>query len=169
MRLEAAIRGVFERFGAVARVRVSGSSTTGFMVDAPGAKGRNPNVGVGTLRRISGRLSRSLIGAVGNSGNESIYEVSITPDSVNVQMGSATPYAAVHEFGFSGSVNVPAHTRKITQAFGRDITPRSVNVRSHIRLANIPARPYLSPAIESQTEWLADWLANEMAKSVRVA
>jgi hypothetical protein len=165
MRVEVAVREIFERFGAVARVRISGASTTGFMIDAPGAKGRNPNTGIGSLRRITGRLSRSVIGA----GNEGLFEVDISPDAVRVSIGSKVPYAAAHEFGFNGSVNVPSHTRRITQAFGRDITPRSVQVRSFVRAMNIPARPYLEPAIDSQLDWLADWLSKEISAGVSVS
>lgn len=54
-------------------------------------------------------------------------------------IGTNVRYAPIHEFGFEGLVNIGAHTRK---AFGRII-----NVRSHGRRVNLPARPFLRPAI----------------------
>jgi phage gpG-like protein len=143
---------LFNRFGAVVRVRLGGA-TTSYMIDAPGAKGNNPNFGVGTLRRISGRLSRSLIG-----GEESIFNVNVTSDGVSVEMGSKTPYAGVHEFGFQGNVTVPSHTRRITQAFGRSIAPKDVAVSAHNRFMNVSARPYLAPQMKDQEPVLAKWL-----------
>ena len=35
------------------------------------------------------------------------------------RVGSALAYAGVHQDGFSGAVRVPAHIRRITQAFGK--------------------------------------------------
>jgi len=55
-----------------------------------------------------------------------------------VSVGSyAIPYAAVHEFGFSGSVNVASHKRGTS------------NVSAYNRMMNIRARPYLRPAVKS--------------------
>jgi len=56
-------------------------------------------------------------------------------------------YATTHQFGhtFSGTVTVPAHERRIQQAFGRPIAPKTVTVRQHTRKMNttIPARPFM--------------------------
>jgi phage gpG-like protein len=53
-----------------------------------------------------------------------------------VMVGSfGIPYAAIHEFGFKGLVQVREHLR------------RGVNVMAHGRNVNVPARPYLRPAV----------------------
>jgi len=60
-----------------------------------------------------------------------------------VKVGSyGIPYAAVHEFGFDGSVKISSHERR---------TPSGgvTNVTAHQRMMQIRARPYLKPAIKS--------------------
>jgi len=52
---------------------------------------------------------------------------------ITVFFGANVNYFAGHEFGFSGPVQVRAHTRQIRGG-------PSVAVRSHIRAVNIPAR-----------------------------
>jgi phage gpG-like protein len=156
MSLEAKLSNLFTRFASTVRVQVGGDAVTRFMVNAPGASGRNNSTGVGSLRRITGRLSRSFV-----TPQEMVFEVNIDGDRVIVEFGSKVEYAAVHEFGFSGSVTVPGHTRTITQAFGRPIAPRQVQVRSFVKNMNIPARPYLAPAIDNQNNFLKEWLEKE--------
>ena len=154
---------ILQKFGTVARTRIASDATGRLMVDGRGMEGtRNPNRGIGTLRRITGRLARSITGAAHTTGNESIFNVTVSGTDTEVEIGSSVPYAATHEMGFSGSVNVPAHSRVITQAFGRSIPATEVFVRSHVRTMNIPARPYLSPAIEKQDKYLNDWLSKNM-------
>ena len=163
------IRSILEQWASLARTRISTRSTTGYMTEGAGGDlrspgvgvGRNPSAGPGTLRRITGRLSRSITGAQSEWGNESIYEVTITNDGIEVELGSSTPYAGVHEHGFSGSVTVPGHTRRITKAFGRSIPATQVHVRSFVRAMNVPARPYLSPAIDRESQYLVDWLSKQ--------
>ncbi|MBW1666852.1 MAG: phage virion morphogenesis protein [Deltaproteobacteria bacterium] len=70
------------------------------------------------------------------------------------EIGTNKVYAAVHQFGAKrGSfgtveVRIPAHTRRITQAFGRVIEPKVIAVREHTRKmvlpwGDIPARPFM--------------------------
>lgn len=162
MSLEAKILDLFNRFSSVARVRISGKSTTGYMVEGRGSAGTpNQAVGIGTLRRVSGRLARSIVGASGSDGNESVFELTLSSDRAEIEIGTTTPYAGVHEFGFNGAVNVRAHSRRVAGG--------SVNVGAFVRNMRMPARPYLAPAIESQREWLKQWLADngdELLKGV---
>ena len=74
----------------------------------------------------------------------------------HVRVGSALAYAGVHQDGFSGSVQVPAHTRLITQAFGKLLKSEvSQSVGSFTRHMEIPAREYLGISSDNQTELLA--------------
>lgn len=155
MSFEKNLRNLLERFGSVARTQITGSSVSDYMVDSPNAVGRNENKGIGTLRRITGALSRTLLDL---RNPESVYEVNFSGNSVKITIGSEKVYAAIHEFGFTGQVSIPAHTRTITQAFGREIAPTQVNVSSYMRDMNIPARPYLAPAIDAKSEWMFRWL-----------
>lgn len=64
-------------------------------------------------------------------------------------------YAAAQNFGIpsathTGLVNVQAHTRRITQAFGRQLaSPVVVQVRAHQRQMRIPATLFFTNAIET--------------------
>lgn len=76
------------------------------------------------------------------------YEFYKDGDVSGIKIGSfGVPYAAVHEFGFSGVVSVREHKRLMTKAFGRDIPAQQVTVKPHERFARIKARPYLRPAV----------------------
>ncbi|MEP0814518.1 MAG: hypothetical protein HRF49_07630 [bacterium] len=73
-------------------------------------------------------------------------------------------YAAVHEYGFSGTVQVRAHERKMNQAFGRPTAPFTQNVRSHSRKLNLKERRYLRNPVPLEAGlWVKD-LVKELAK-----
>lgn len=64
-------------------------------------------------------------------------------DKDSAEWGTNVIYAGVHQFGLDEPVNVGAHTRLITQAFGRPLgfgVYQSVGEFS--RNPNIPARPF---------------------------
>ena len=70
-----------------------------------------------------------------------------------VEIGTNVEYAAIHQFGFAGQVNIGAHQRIIHQAFGRKLKfPVAVNVKAHSVCQEMPARPFLgiSPANEKE-------------------
>ena len=52
-----------------------------------------------------------------------------------IQFGSNLKYAAVHQYGFSGTVSVPEHSRKTKYG--------STRVRAHSRRMRLPARPFI--------------------------
>ena len=56
-------------------------------------------------------------------------------------------YAAIHEYGFSGSETVKAHTRKITQAYGKPISPKTIIINSFNRQMNMPERSFMRSAL----------------------
>jgi len=154
-------------FRAVARevlgdaaAQIGSAATTKFMRTGGTGVGANNQSGPGTLRRQTGRLARSLTGArsaQGSAGSiraapEGVFDLSPTAQGVKLTYGSEVPYAAVHEYGFSGRVQVPQHTREQTHAFGREMAPQTVTVRAHSRQMNIPERPYLLPALRDSLD-----------------
>lgn len=148
----------FVQFFDATKFLLAADATSKFMREGKGEGGTRNTTD--TLRIITGRLARSLVDAEqsGAGSREGIFEI----EDNKMRFGSRTPYAAVHEDGFSGNVIVPAHTRTIRQAFGRQIEPRQVQVREHSRFMNIPARPYLKPALKG----LQDQLAQDLSKRV---
>lgn len=62
-------------------------------------------------------------------------------------VGSNVKYAAALEEGASGTVKRRAHTRTISQVYGRPISPKRINVRETFVVLNLAARPYLRSTI----------------------
>jgi phage gpG-like protein len=63
---------------------------------------------------------------------------------VTATVGDNVSYARVHELGFQGSEEVKAHVRKTAHGVAQ--------VRAFTRQANIPARPFLAPALADMRE-----------------
>ncbi|WP_229611462.1 phage virion morphogenesis protein [Vibrio parahaemolyticus] len=70
-----------------------------------------------------------------------------------VRIGSPLPYSGVHQDGFSGAVQVAAHTRLTTQAFGKALAfPVYQSVSAFTRQMNIPQREFLGLSRDNQEE-----------------
>lgn len=86
-----------------------------------------------------------------------------------VRVGSALIYSRVHQYGFSGTVRVPAHIRRISQAFGKALKfPVYQSVGAFSRQVDTPARTYLGLSSDNKTELLAvigDFWADVMAEA----
>jgi phage gpG-like protein len=65
-------------------------------------------------------------------------------------------YARAHEFGFSGTVNVRASLRRITQAFGRPVSAKTIGVRAYSRRVDLPERSFLRSALEEMAPTVQD-------------
>lgn len=135
--LLARLSGAAEQLRAnVTRVITRGSLTVQARVKEQKLTGQVLSVRTGTLRRSINR------------------RIEAGPDGIFATVGTNVRYAAIHEYGFNGTSNVKAHTRKITQAFGKPLREAALqNVRAHSRKVNMPARPFLRPAL--QEEWPA--------------
>lgn len=141
------------------------SGATGFSI-RPGGRSRSDN---GPLRIVSGRLARSLTGAPtsGVGSREAIRNIVLRGGRLEISIGSRVPYAAVHEEGYSGMIRVPAHSRRITQAFGKPITPTMVEVRSHSKRTSIPERPYLQPALRTSDSFIRAEIDRQLINELR--
>lgn len=104
---------------------------------------------------LSGPRGPSKLGIVSGNARASIRAGEIAGDRVTI--GSPLPYLPPHEFGFSGTVNVRAHTRD------------GVPVNAHVRQMMLPARPHRAPALRDSTEpvrlLFADRVEEAIAKS----
>ncbi|WP_053078378.1 hypothetical protein [Methylobacterium tarhaniae] len=90
------------------------------------------------LNVVTGKLRRSIYSYVETEGDRI--------SGVVAQSGDVK-YGARWEFGFTGDEVVQAHVRTITQAFGRAIAPREVEVREFTRHVDQPARPFMRPSL----------------------
>ena len=100
----------------------------------------------------TGRLRRSIT-----------YKVIKTPSRITGIVGTNVEYARIHELGFHGQVSVKAHLREIKKAWGKDITPRTVEVRTHSRQVNLPAKSFLRSALSD----MAPEIIQTLQQSVR--
>jgi len=91
--------------------------------------------------------------------------VNISGDKVTGSIGTNVSYGRFWELGYSGPMNVRAHSRTIRQAFGRAISPRAVSVRAHTRQVDQKPRPFLRPAIEDKLEQVHRILANTIEEA----
>lgn len=157
-------------FMDTARLRIASTSVNTYMRDAgvtsppfPPRRSRS-----GPLRKLTSRLASSISGARFDGGaQEGIAELNVSREGAEMRMGTRVPYASVHEEGFIGRVNVPAHQRTIVQAFGKPLSKKTtVQVSAHTRFMAIPARPYLSPASEDNEDELQEILSARYQKLV---
>lgn len=88
------------------------------------------------------------------------YEFFKEENVSGIRVGSfGVPYAAVHEFGYHGIVQVREHLRLMNKAFGKDVKePRKIKVGGHSARRNIPARSYLRPAVRKHADKVIDIL-----------
>ncbi|MBE7415089.1 MAG: phage virion morphogenesis protein [Deltaproteobacteria bacterium] len=88
-----------------------------------------------------------------------------TPRSVEV--GTNKVYAAIHQFGFDGTVRITAHRRKVKSRDikeGRKTIASGIGfVRDHERMMKVPARPFLMVQDEDIAEIRAAITAHIMA------
>lgn len=71
----------------------------------------------------------------------------------SILVGSARGYAATHQFGDDRTIDVPAHTRLIRQAFGKPLRfGVHSSVKGHKLKRNIPARPFIGISGSNETE-----------------
>ena len=129
-----------------------------------------------TLGVVTSRLRNSLWATPARmEGNEVVASI-----------GTNVSYAAVHEFGFSGTVNVRAHTRRAGRVKGKKLVKevsefngkatgrtrkasrkggsKTVNVRAHTRKVNIPARAPIRKGLEDRSGAIASALQSALTK-----
>lgn len=131
------------------------------------------------LRRVTGRLQSGMTQSVTRAGAVLFGRV-----------GNAVKYAAYHEFGFHGTVNVRAHSRVMDQvnAKGQSMpaTPGKVIsgvlqtrkesakrqrggfvmvqfVKAHSRKVNYAGKPFVRPALERHSPKIAENINKSVA------
>ena len=64
------------------------------------------------------------------------------PDAV--ALFNPVEYSGMHDKGFKGTQNVPAHTRIVQSVFGKKLkAPIKVNVRAHSKKVDVPQRQFM--------------------------
>jgi len=115
---------------------------------------KSPYLSGKALRRRTGRLRGSIS-----------HDVKIQGDKVVGRISTDVVYGRIHELGFKGQMKVRRHARNIRQAFGRRIEPRTISVRAHTRQVDLPARPFLRPALEDNMSDITRILSNRIEEA----
>jgi phage gpG-like protein len=115
-------------------------------------------LGIDLQRRIQeDELSGQILAARSDSLKSSIdLEIDQSGDEVSATVSSDSVYAHVHEYGFSGTLNVRASLRRITEAFGRPISQKTINVRAYRRRMELPERSFMRSALEDMDPAIRD-------------
>jgi phage gpG-like protein len=77
-------------------------------------------------------------------------------EGISATVYSDSKYAAAHEYGFAGTVDVKASLRRITEAFGRPISEKTINVRAYQRRMELPERSFMRSALEDMDPAIRD-------------
>ena len=91
------------------------------------------------LHQRSGRLVRSIN-----------VRTTDTADEISASVGTNVKYAAAHEYGFNDTVTVREHLVRITQAFGKPITPTTYTMPAHERHVQLPERSFLRSTLREE-------------------
>ncbi len=114
---------------------------------------------LGLVPRASGKISpgRTLFDLGGLEGS---VRHEVRPGEVEVGVDARTEsarHAAAHQLGSHRQTVVVAHSRTINEAFGVPIAPRSINVRPHGRVTNLPARPFVGVDQQDRDDLTEAW------------
>lgn len=140
------------------------------------------NVKTGRLRRsINSDLrtvdSGTQANSVGGSGSKQTVR---STDTIYQTVGTNVSYAAVHEYGFNGTVTIRAHQRKRKSqanksSKGRDGNPekkrtskaKAHQVKQHIRRLRLPERSFARSALAEFESEMSSTLASVLTTSLK--
>ena len=141
------------------------------------ARGLQHAVSIAQTKFLSGPRPQRLDKVTGRLLNSITHRVVATETGLLGMIGTNIPYAAFHELGFKGTINVKAHTRTVAELHeGRAVDSRrpirdragnlvgyketrtqsaarvgtvsmTQQVRAHTRTVNYAGRPFLRPAL----------------------
>lgn len=94
--------------------------------------------------KLSGQVLKPRSGALRSSIGVAVER---NGSAVTATVFTDVDYAAVQEYGFSGTVNVRASLRQIKEAFGRPIGARTIDVGPHSRRMDLPEHSFLRSAL----------------------
>lgn len=105
----------------------------------------------------SGRLRRSINQRIEGAGT----------DTVAGYVGTNVVYGRPFEFGFKGNVPVKAHLRTIKQAFGKSISPVTVQVKPYTMKVDVKERSFLRSALAEMDTAIRSEIRNAVTEAVK--
>lgn len=111
------------------------------------------------LKRRTGVLASSINVGGGQSASEFIDSGS---GDIIGRVGTKVRYAGVHEYG--GTVNIPAHQRRLTMVYGKPVTPKMINVSAHN--ARFPERSFLRSSLRDRRAEIIAGLTQAVGEAI---
>jgi len=116
--------------------------------------------------KLSGQVLKNRTNKLRDSINEYVTDEGTIITGVVGSDTSKAKYGHAHEYGFQGVVQVPAHVRHITQAFGRPIAPTEVNVSAHSMKMNLPERSFLRSSLHEMEGAITEGLTEAVGEAI---
>ena len=116
------------------------------------------------MRKLTGDVLKVRTGRLRRSIHP---EWEFKPGYSGAVVGTNVEYAAIHEYGFKGDVQVKSFQREMNKAFGRPISPRTVTVKAHARNVNLPERSFLRSALLEMKPEIMDGLLKAIAAELK--
>lgn len=132
--------------------------------------------------KLTGQVLHVRSGELRRSINQQLTQ---DAKGITASVGTNVVYARVHEYGYTGTVDVRAHARKLREAstvvlqkpangraFGiyqkrrGELTGGVANVRAHALKMNLPARSFLRSALKDHETTITDTLRATALKAV---
>lgn len=115
-------------------------------------------LGIELQRKIQeDELSGQILAVRSGSLRSSIdLQIDQSSEEISATVFSDSKYAHAYEYGFEGTVDVRASLRRITQAFGRPISEKTINVRAYHRRMELPQRSFMRSALEDMDPAIRD-------------
>lgn len=113
--------------------------------------------------KLSGQVLRSRTGSLKSSID---LRVDGSGGAITASVFTDSRYAGVQEYGFAGTVSVRASLRRVTEAFGRPIAEKTINVRAYNRRMDLPERSFLRSALEDMTPAIREGVEEALVEAV---
>lgn len=118
--------------------------------------------------KLTGQVLHVRSGTLRRSINRRLMEDS---KGFFAQVGTNVKYGAVHEYGFTGTVNVRAYVRRLYESAQvgkkkRKVTG-SVLVKAHQRAVRIPERSYLRSTVREMMPYIRREIRQEALKAIK--
>lgn len=118
-------------------------------------------------RQVQDKLAGEVLSSRSGSLKSSIgFQIDQHATAVTGTVFSDSAYARAHEYGFAGAVNVKASLRRITEAFGRPISGKTIEVRAYTRNMDLPERSFLRSALEDMAPAILDAVEGALRETV---
>lgn len=115
--------------------------------------------------KLSGQVLHVRTGTLRRSINADVKD---SGWAIHGIVGTNVHYGRIHEFGFTGAVEIKEHLRMVKQAWGKPLkNPHKVSVKAHSRTIKLPERSFLRSALKDMAPDVRKELESAIAKTSR--